>query len=86
MQTLTTVPNGGGEPVPEAAQSCTFTDNANESYRCTLRAGLKFADGTPVTAEDVKFSIQRVSTSTPTAGRSDSSPTSTRSRPRAVTR
>ncbi|MYX12720.1 peptide-binding protein [Streptomyces sp. SID8374] len=60
VQTLTTVPNGGGEPVPEAAQSCTFTDTANESYRCTLRAGLKFADGTPVTAEDVKFSIQRV--------------------------
>ncbi|CAM5284169.1 peptide-binding protein [Streptomyces badius] len=30
VQTLTTVP-GGGEPVPEAARSCTFTDTANES-------------------------------------------------------
>ncbi|MFE9698654.1 ABC transporter substrate-binding protein [Streptomyces sp. NPDC006270] len=60
VQTLTTVPGGGGEPVPEAARSCTFTDTENESYRCTLRAGLTFADGTPVTAEDVKHSIQRV--------------------------
>ncbi|MFD7385770.1 ABC transporter substrate-binding protein [Streptomyces anulatus] len=60
VQTLTTVPGGGGEPVPEAARSCTFTDTANESYRCTLRAGLTFADGAPVTAEDVKHSIQRV--------------------------
>lgn len=60
VQTLTTVPNGGGEPVPEAARSCAFTDTANESYRCTLRSGLTFADGTPVTAEDVKHSVQRV--------------------------
>jgi peptide/nickel transport system substrate-binding protein len=60
LQTLMHSPRGGGEPVPDAAQSCTFTDTASESYRCTLRSGLKFADGTPVTAEDVKFSIERV--------------------------
>ncbi|MCX4821928.1 ABC transporter substrate-binding protein [Streptomyces sp. NBC_01142] len=60
VQTLMHSPRGGGEPVPDAAQSCTFTDNASESYRCKLRSGLKFADGTPVTAEDVKFSIERV--------------------------
>ncbi|PCG83383.1 peptide-binding protein [Streptomyces sp. WZ.A104] len=60
VQTLTAVPNGGGEPAPEAARSCTFTDTENESYRCTLREGLTFSDGTPVTAEDVKHSIQRV--------------------------
>ncbi|MFD5065815.1 ABC transporter substrate-binding protein [Streptomyces sp. NPDC058394] len=60
VQTLTHVPRGGGQPVPEAARSCTFTDRGNESYRCRLRSGLTFADGTPVTAEDVKYSINRV--------------------------
>ncbi|MEU0132291.1 MULTISPECIES: ABC transporter substrate-binding protein [unclassified Streptomyces] len=60
VQTLTHIPRGGGEPVPEAAQSCAFTDTENESYRCTLRDGLTFSDGTPVTPEDVKYSIQRV--------------------------
>ncbi|AVZ72107.1 peptide-binding protein [Streptomyces lunaelactis] len=60
IQTLLHAPRGGGEPVPDAAQSCTFTDNASESYRCKLRSGLTFADGTEVTAEDVKFSIERV--------------------------
>ncbi|MFC8229619.1 ABC transporter substrate-binding protein [Streptomyces sp. NPDC057287] len=60
VQTLTHIPKGGGEPVPEAAESCAFTDTENESYRCTLRDGLTFADGTPVTPEDVKYSVQRV--------------------------
>ncbi|MET9438896.1 ABC transporter substrate-binding protein [Streptomyces sp. NPDC006551] len=60
VQTLLHVPRGGGEPVPEAAESCGFSDRASESYRCTLREGLTFADGTPITAEDVKFSVERV--------------------------
>ncbi|MFJ3585534.1 ABC transporter substrate-binding protein [Streptomyces sp. NPDC090127] len=60
VQTLMHVPRGGGEPVPEAAQSCSFSDRASESYRCTLRDGLTFADGTPLTAADVKFSVERV--------------------------
>ncbi|GAA3917516.1 ABC transporter substrate-binding protein [Streptomyces gulbargensis] len=60
VQTLLHVPRGGGEPVPEAARSCGFTDKVSESYRCTLRSGLTFADGTPVTAEDVKYSVERV--------------------------
>lgn len=60
VQTLVHVPRGGGEPVPEAAESCTFTDTQNESYRCKLRSGLKFADGKALTAEDVKYSIDRV--------------------------
>ncbi|MFD7441162.1 ABC transporter substrate-binding protein [Streptomyces sp. NPDC059909] len=60
QQTLMHVPRGGGQPVPEAASRCTFTDTESESYRCTLRDGLEFSDGKPVTAEDVKFSIERV--------------------------
>lgn len=53
-------PRGGGQPVPEAASDCRFTDTGNESYRCTLRPDLTFADGQPLTAKDVKFSIERV--------------------------
>ncbi|NXY96723.1 peptide-binding protein [Streptomyces sp. BR123] len=60
VQTLMHTPRGGGQPVPEAASDCRFTDNGNESYRCTLRPGLKFANGEPLTAKDVKFSIDRV--------------------------
>ncbi|MBT2505973.1 peptide-binding protein [Streptomyces sp. ISL-98] len=60
LQTLMRAPRGGGEPVPDAASKCGFTDTQNESYRCTLRSGLTFADGDAVTAEDVKFSIERV--------------------------
>lgn len=60
VQTLMRIPRGGGAPVPEAASRCSFTDRASESYRCTLREGLTFSDGTPITAKDVKFSIERV--------------------------
>ncbi|EKX62651.1 peptide-binding protein [Streptomyces ipomoeae] len=59
VQTLLVQPRGDGEPEPEAASDCRFTDTGNERYVCTLRSGLKFADGSPITAEDVKFSIDR---------------------------
>ncbi|MYR42197.1 ABC transporter substrate-binding protein [Streptomyces sp. SID5910] len=59
VQTLMIQPRGDGEPVPEAAQKCGFTDTGNERYACTLRDGLKFANGDAVTAADVKFSIER---------------------------
>ncbi|MFJ7076630.1 ABC transporter substrate-binding protein [Streptomyces sp. NPDC098781] len=59
VQTLMIQPRGEGEPVPEAAQSCGFTDSGNERYACTLRKDLKFSNGDPVTAEDVKYSIDR---------------------------
>ncbi|MFE7134465.1 ABC transporter substrate-binding protein [Streptomyces sp. NPDC057638] len=60
LQTLMHAPRGGGSPVPEAAQSCEFTDKASQSFRCTLREGLKFSDGSALTAGDVKFSIERL--------------------------
>ncbi|WP_309063235.1 ABC transporter substrate-binding protein [Streptomyces sp.] len=59
VQTLMIQPRGEGEPVPEAAESCGFTDAGNERYSCTLRDGLKFASGDEVTAADVKYSIDR---------------------------
>ncbi|MEV6327320.1 ABC transporter substrate-binding protein [Streptomyces sp. NPDC051909] len=60
VQTLMHAPRGGGAPVPEAAQSCGFSDKESESFRCKLREDLTFADGTPITAADVKFSVERV--------------------------
>ncbi|MFF2127641.1 ABC transporter substrate-binding protein [Streptomyces olivochromogenes] len=59
VQTLMVQPRGDGDPQPEAAESCGFTDSGNERYACTLRDGLKFASGDPITAKDVKFSIDR---------------------------
>ncbi|WP_037670513.1 ABC transporter substrate-binding protein [Streptomyces griseus] len=59
VQTLMIQPKGEGDPVPEAAESCVFTDSGNERYECKLREGLKFSNGDPITAEDVKFSIDR---------------------------
>lgn len=60
VQTLMATPRGGGAPLPDAAESCRFTDSRSESYRCRLRTGLTFADGSPVTPDDVTYSIDRV--------------------------
>ncbi|MFI6877980.1 ABC transporter substrate-binding protein [Streptomyces sp. NPDC050400] len=61
VQTLMAMPrSGSGEPVPEAAESCIFSDSGSERYACTLRKDLKFADGRAITAADVKYSIDRV--------------------------
>ncbi|MET7389624.1 ABC transporter substrate-binding protein [Streptomyces sp. NPDC005385] len=59
VQTLMIQPRGDGEPEPEAAEKCGFSDSGNERYSCTLREGLKFSNGDAVTAKDVKFSIDR---------------------------
>ncbi|MEU5363617.1 ABC transporter substrate-binding protein [Streptomyces sp. NPDC005925] len=59
VQTLMVQPHGEGDPVPEAAEECGFTDTGNERYECTLREGLTFADGDAVTAADVKYSMER---------------------------
>ncbi|MFC8516793.1 ABC transporter substrate-binding protein [Streptomyces sp. NPDC057257] len=59
VQTLMIQPKGEGDPVPEAAEKCGFTDSGNERYACTLRDGLEFSNGDKVTAADVKYSIDR---------------------------
>jgi peptide/nickel transport system substrate-binding protein len=56
-QALLTIPPGEVTPQPDAAQSCDFTNRT--TYRCTLKSGLKFSDGSPLTSEDVKFSFDR---------------------------
>jgi peptide/nickel transport system substrate-binding protein len=57
-QFLMQVPAGQKAPVPDAAQSCKFTKPTE--YTCTMRPGLKFSNGDPLTAKDVAFSFTRV--------------------------
>ncbi|MEU8924757.1 ABC transporter substrate-binding protein [Kitasatospora sp. NPDC048545] len=59
FQSLLTFPAAASTPTPDAAQSCEFTGGEATEYHCTLRPGLKFSNGHPLTAEDVVFSIER---------------------------
>jgi len=47
-------------PSPDAAQSCDFSQPT--VYTCTLKPGLKFANGDDLTSASVKFSFDRIST------------------------
>jgi peptide/nickel transport system substrate-binding protein len=58
-QNLMQFPPGASKPEPEAAESCDFTDEQNTTFECTMRDGLKFSDGSDLTAEDVVFSFER---------------------------
>ena len=60
FQSLLSFPKGGTEPVPEAAESCGFSDTETKVYKCTLKDGLKFSNGDDLTSEDVKFSFDRM--------------------------
>ncbi|GAB2855655.1 ABC transporter substrate-binding protein [Streptomyces deserti] len=60
FQSLLSFPKGATEPQPEAAESCAFTDAETKVYKCTLKDGLKFSNGDPLTSEDVKFSFDRM--------------------------
>ncbi|MFD9097624.1 ABC transporter substrate-binding protein [Streptomyces collinus] len=62
FQTLLAYPNGATTPQPDAAESCSFTDNASRTYRCKLREGMKFADGDALNAQAVQHSINRIRT------------------------
>ncbi len=56
-QNVMTIPPGKSTPVPEAAQSCDYTNP--KTYKCTLKPDLKFSDGSALTSKDVKFSFDR---------------------------
>ncbi|GAB2860934.1 ABC transporter substrate-binding protein [Streptomyces deserti] len=60
FQSLLTFEPGGAQPVPDAAQSCGFVGSDLRTYRCELREGLTFPSGKAVTAEDVKYSFDRI--------------------------
>ena len=55
---LMRIPAGETRPRPAAARDCGWT--GEKAYTCTLKDGLTFADGTPLTAADVAFSFNRV--------------------------
>ncbi|WP_026256877.1 ABC transporter substrate-binding protein [Actinopolymorpha alba] len=57
-QTLLSIPPGGSEPTPDAAEKCEFSDP--KTYTCTLKKDLAFSDGSPLTSEDVKFTFDRM--------------------------
>lgn len=49
---------GDPTPKPDAAEKCDFT--APTVYTCTIKPGIKFANGNPLTANSVKFSFDRM--------------------------
>jgi len=55
---MTSAPGDGARPKPDAARDCGFIESPT-IYTCTLQKGLTFAGGDPLTASDVKFSIER---------------------------
>ncbi|MGK5531238.1 ABC transporter substrate-binding protein [Streptomyces sp. URMC 129] len=59
-QSLLTFVPGQEKPVPDAAESCGFTDTELTVFRCRLRDDLTFSNGDPITPEDVVFSYERV--------------------------
>lgn len=56
FQRLLTLKSSSDEPKPDAGD-CLFS--APTVYRCTVLVGLRFSNGRPLTASDVKFSIDR---------------------------
>ncbi|MGE7390207.1 ABC transporter substrate-binding protein [Streptomyces sp. NPDC004126] len=59
-QSLLTFKPGSATPVPDAASSCKFIGQKLTTYQCELRPDLTFSNGRAVTAEDVKFSFDRI--------------------------
>ncbi|MET8942170.1 ABC transporter substrate-binding protein [Streptomyces sp. NPDC004542] len=60
FQSLMTFDPDGVTPVPDAARSCVFVGSGLTAYRCELRSGITFPSGRAMTAEDVKYSFDRV--------------------------
>lgn len=51
---------GSTDLSPDAAESCDFDADDGTKFVCTMKDGLTFANGNPLTASDVAFSFQRV--------------------------
>ena len=56
---LTFADGNAEEPLPSVASDWSVNDDATE-YTFTIREGIAFSDGTPLTAADVVFSLERV--------------------------
>jgi peptide/nickel transport system substrate-binding protein len=50
----------GTKLVPDLAESIPKPTNGGKTYTFTLRKGIKFSDGTPLTPQDVKFTFERL--------------------------
>lgn len=55
---LLNFPEGAKTPQPDAAEKCEFTKP--KKYTCTMKDGLTFANGNPLTAKSVAFSFKRI--------------------------
>ncbi|TVZ93414.1 peptide/nickel transport system substrate-binding protein [Streptomyces sp. BK340] len=60
FQTLLTFEPGGVQPIPDAAKSCGFVGSGLKTYQCRLRDDITFPSGRKMTAEDVRYSFERV--------------------------
>ena len=60
FQYLLNYPAGSTELTPDAAESCDFDESDGTKYVCTIKPGLKFANGNDLTASDVAFSFKRI--------------------------
>ncbi|MET9348182.1 ABC transporter substrate-binding protein [Streptomyces termitum] len=59
-QSLMSFKPGFTTPTPDAAEECKFVSDQLTTYRCTLRGDLVFSNGRKITAEDVKYSFDRI--------------------------
>jgi peptide/nickel transport system substrate-binding protein len=60
LTTFRPLPGKAGlQLVPDLATSLGKASNGGLTYTYTLRSGLKFSDGTPITSADVKYAIER---------------------------
>lgn len=60
FQYLLNFPAGTTDLTPDAAEKCDFDADDGTKYVCTMKDGLKFANGNALTASDVAFSFQRI--------------------------
>ncbi|WP_327328170.1 ABC transporter substrate-binding protein [Streptomyces sp. NBC_01210] len=49
----------GSEIVPDLATDLGTPSNGGRTWKFTLREGVKYEDGTPVTAQDIKYGVER---------------------------
>ncbi|YCK40060.1 ABC transporter substrate-binding protein [Actinomadura sp. ATCC 39365] len=54
-----TLPDKDTVLVPDLATDTGKTDDGGKTWTFTLKEGLKFSDGSPITAQDVKYGIER---------------------------
>lgn len=49
----------GGELTTDLAEDLGVSSNGAKTWTFTLKPGLKYEDGTPITAQDVKYNVER---------------------------